>query len=212
MESVGRLDAALSRAVYELFHAAPGVGRVTDAACKALEWSGDGRLWFGLWAVAIGWNRRELGGGGCFELARRLLATGTGGMSPPLSLSLFSLFSLSFALALVLVLVLDLAAVGALKWGVKRGRPGYVRSGGRYRYVVRVDRYSFPSGHASRSMGLGVALGGSPWGLLWSLAVGASRVAGGRHYVGDVVAGWGVGAGVGWAVRCGALAWMVEGG
>ena len=69
MESVGRLDAALSRAVYELFHAAPGVGRVTDAACKALEWSGDGRLWFGLWAVAIGWNRRELGGGGCFELA-----------------------------------------------------------------------------------------------------------------------------------------------
>ena len=97
--------------------------------------------------------------------------------------------------------MLDLAVVGGLKWGVKRKRPGY---GARVdTYVVEVDRYSFPSGHASRAMGVvaGLGLGEWAWWRWWVLGVGLSRVVGGRHYVGDVVGGWAVGWAVGWVVR-----------
>jgi undecaprenyl-diphosphatase len=68
------------------------------------------------------------------------------------------------------------------------------------------DEYSFPSGHAVR---WGVIAAWSsrfvPYGTLlaWPLALwtGWSRVHLGIHYVGDVVAGYAVGALVGWLVR-----------
>ena len=60
----------------------------------------------------------------------------------------------------------------------------------------KTDPHSFPSGHAVRSLMLGViALGIAPAWLgtlliLWAPLVGIARVMIGVHYVSDVVAGW----------------------
>lgn len=82
-----------------------------------------------------------------------------------------------------------------IKRWFKRTRPGT----GILLYGRGVDGYSFPSGHAVR-MGVIVAWSSTLWGnhawLAWLLAVwvGWSRVRLGIHYVGDVLAGYGVGA------------------
>ena len=62
--------------------------------------------------------------------------------------------------------------------------------------VLEADRYSWPSGHSA----VAGAVLAHYWGsrrralaLAWALAVGASRVLLGAHYVGDVVSGLGVG-------------------
>lgn len=104
---------------------------------------------------------------------------------------------------LLRLLLVDLALVGGLKWAVKRRRPSYGRAPAGY--VVEVDRYSFPSGHASRAMAIAAGLFGDSekwaWAWAWALLVGASRVAYGRHWVGDVAGGWAVGLSLGMAVR-----------
>ncbi len=108
----------------------------------------------------------------------------------------------------VLSAVLAAAVTYAIKFAVKRPRPQRVAGF----YSQRYDAHAFPSGHATR---LGtVALWGSwlfPawsvgfWGVsLWCLF---SRAALGVHYVGDVVAGFLVGAAVSVVVM--ALAGMV---
>jgi membrane-associated phospholipid phosphatase len=66
--------------------------------------------------------------------------------------------------------------------------------------VISVDKFSFPSGHASRcsllaclafactrSLAAGDPLAAAV--ALWALCTAVSRVALGRHYVGDVVTG-----------------------
>ncbi|MEJ5309332.1 MAG: phosphatase PAP2 family protein [Anaerolineae bacterium] len=89
-----------------------------------------------------------------------------------------------------------------LKYFIQRPRP----PGEQGLFYLKIDRHSFPSGHAVRIGGLWVVLAGllTPWGvaflLLWGVSVGLSRVALGLHYAGDVLAGWLIGAGVGLAL------------
>ncbi|MGC9394083.1 MAG: phosphatase PAP2 family protein [Anaerolineae bacterium] len=86
-----------------------------------------------------------------------------------------------------------------LKFFIQRPRP----EGEQGLFYLKIDRHSFPSGHAVRTGGLCVVLAGllPLWGmlilLLWGLCVGLSRVALGLHYASDVAAGWLIGAGVG---------------
>ena len=102
----------------------------------------------------------------------------------------------TFALNLFLGLLVDLALVGVLKYIVRRPRPSY-NDAGDYLLVVDVDRYSFPSGHASRCLFVGLFWImwhlGSWWMqclvFWWSLATALSRVLLGRHYVSDIAAG-----------------------
>lgn len=78
-----------------------------------------------------------------------------------------------------------------LKALIRRSRPTSNRQG----LYMASDRHAFPSGHATRVGGLMVALGStlplpSALGLgVWALAVCASRVALGAHFVGDVSGG-----------------------
>mmetsp|Transcript_9328 Transcript_9328/g.16805 ORF Transcript_9328/g.16805 Transcript_9328/m.16805 type:complete len:226 (-) Transcript_9328:1198-1875(-) len=101
-------------------------------------------------------------------------------------------------------LITDLLWVAVLKPLVRRKRP--VHDTGKQTLSVHViDKYSFPSGHATRSMfvsGLSCLVWfkygvGSRAGCLlmlgWTLLLGCSRVVMGRHYVGDVLCGFIVG-------------------
>ncbi len=102
----------------------------------------------------------------------------------------------TFALNLFLGLLIDLAFVGLLKCIVRRPRPSY-NDAGDYLLVVDVDRYSFPSGHASRCLFVGLFWMmwhlGSWWMqclvFWWSLVTALSRVLLGRHYFSDIAAG-----------------------
>jgi len=99
---------------------------------------------------------------------------------------------------LLLALLLDLLAVGLIKGLVRRPRPVYNDSSD-FLTVAFVDSFSFPSGHSSRmSMVASLALMCTPLGisrqaglsvLTWALLVAFSRVALGRHYASDVLAG-----------------------
>jgi membrane-associated phospholipid phosphatase len=68
--------------------------------------------------------------------------------------------------------------------------------------TVRVDNYSFPSGHTTRAtlmalmfVATAVTSTAAVVALLgWAVATGVSRVTLGRHHVLDVVCGWGFGA------------------
>ena len=102
----------------------------------------------------------------------------------------------TFCLNLFLGFLTDLVLVGALKFIVRRPRPSY-NDFGDYLLVVDVDRYSFPSGHASRSVFVALLWlmchVGSWWlqcvVLWWAVATALSRVLLGRHYFLDVAAG-----------------------
>ncbi len=93
---------------------------------------------------------------------------------------------------------------------VGRGRPRKAR----WLYMPGTDANGFPSGNATR-MGVNlvwagaVLPGGAPLAALLALLVGWSRVRLGVHYVGDVLAGFALGAGVGWGWR--RLRWRVSG-
>ena len=87
----------------------------------------------------------------------------------------------------------------ALKHTVRRPRPRTLPG----LFSPGIDRFSFPSGHAARLGLLAVwALRHSPRNLapalIFGLVVGWSRVRLGIHTLGDVLAGYGVGALVGW--------------
>ncbi|RME80395.1 MAG: phosphatase PAP2 family protein [Caldilineae bacterium] len=85
----------------------------------------------------------------------------------------------------------------AIKFTLKRPRPSEVDGF----YSKSYDRHAFPSGHATR-MGTLPLMGGwlfpeFAW-LFWLISIWCilSRVALGVHYLGDVVVGWLIGAGV----------------
>ncbi len=91
--------------------------------------------------------------------------------------------------------VIGAAVVLAIKFTFKRRRP----EGEMGQIYRKTDPHSFPSGHAVRSLMLGViAVGIAPtWlGILlivWAPLVGIARVMIGVHYVSDVLAGWALG-------------------
>ena len=102
-------------------------------------------------------------------------------------------------------LVTDIVTVAVIKAFARRRRP--VSKKDDYFKSIGVDRYSFPSGHASRSVLLAIMYTQlSPlseewilqllslvllWG--WSISVCMSRLLNGRHYLLDVLAGITVG-------------------
>jgi undecaprenyl-diphosphatase len=96
------------------------------------------------------------------------------------------------ALALAGCYALTVVFTAAVKFAVRRRRPPG-EWGTMYR---RTDPHSFPSGHASRTMGMAVLLLARvevlPGAVLlgWSFLVGLSRIILGVHYVLDVLAGY----------------------
>ncbi|XP_041967801.1 phospholipid phosphatase 6 isoform X3 [Alosa sapidissima] len=96
-------------------------------------------------------------------------------------------------------LVLDLILVGIVKAVVRRRRPAHNRMD--MFATFSVDRYSFPSGHATRAAmcarfvlaHLVLAAPLRVLTLLWAVLVGFSRVLLGRHNVTDVAFGFGMG-------------------
>lgn len=104
-----------------------------------------------------------------------------------------------------------------IKHGVGRVRPEDRVAGVFYRDEGRWERRpldfvqtrergsSFPSGHASNSMAVAVAAMGlwpglRPWALLLPLIIGFSRIYLGKHFPTDVLAGWMIGAAVGYVL------------
>lgn len=102
----------------------------------------------------------------------------------------------AFFLNLLLALILDIVVVGILKAFTRRRRPAY-NVDDQYATVKMVDKFSFPSGHATRAVMIGTILClVQPVHIiirlpviLWSVSVSVSRVVLGRHHVLDVVAG-----------------------
>jgi undecaprenyl-diphosphatase len=99
----------------------------------------------------------------------------------------------------LLAVVFTAALVLVIKFTIRRQRP----EGELGQIYRKTDPHSFPSGHATRAILLGVlALGlAPPWlGILliiWGPLVGIARIAMGVHYVSDVLAGWILGAIIG---------------
>jgi undecaprenyl-diphosphatase len=114
----------------------------------------------------------------------------------------------SIAVPLAVGYVLSVLLTALVKYTVRRRRPEG-EWGALYR---KTDPHSFPSGHASRTITLSMvvlARDAVLAGILlvvWSLAVGFSRVALGVHFLLDVLAGYLLGLAVGlvlwpWIVR-----------
>ena len=112
------------------------------------------------------------------------------------------------ALFILLVLLSSGLVADIVKVIVGRARPKLLFADGFYGFTwgaLQADYWSFPSGHASNIVALGVALF-----LLWPrgallyavavLLVMASRVIIGAHYPSDVLAGAALGASVAWLV------------
>ncbi|HOT92419.1 MAG TPA: phosphatase PAP2 family protein [Anaerolineae bacterium] len=103
---------------------------------------------------------------------------------------------------IVLVTSLAWMVSTVLKPFFRRPRP----EGERGHFYLKIDRHSFPSGHAVRVGGLLAVLSGllplwSAAGFIaWGLLVCLSRVALGLHYAGDVTIGLLIGIGVGLAL------------
>jgi len=97
---------------------------------------------------------------------------------------------------LLIGLVLDIVIVAVLKAFTRRRRPAYDVDD-QVATVKMVDKFSFPSGHATRATMLALLFTFlSPLPLLlwlpffaWALSVAVSRVLLGRHHILDVVAG-----------------------
>ncbi len=108
----------------------------------------------------------------------------------------------------VAIATLATVAAGVAKRGVRRARPRQVR----WLYAPGADALSFPSGHAAR-MGANLLWagsllpGGAPLTGTMALLIGWSRVRLGVHYVGDVLAGYALGAAISWGWR--RLRWQV---
>jgi undecaprenyl-diphosphatase len=82
----------------------------------------------------------------------------------------------------------------AVKYTVRRKRPQDLRQF----YALKGDRYSFPSGHATRMAAIAVVVGQLvPWlapaSYALSIVVALCRIAVGVHYPSDVIVGWVIG-------------------
>ena len=92
------------------------------------------------------------------------------------------------------VLVFDVVVISLTKAIVRRQRPA---ENTQDMMTISVDKYSFPSGHASRAFMLATFLVVQfhiivTWKCiiwLWAVSVAVSRILLGRHHVTDVVAG-----------------------
>ncbi|MCB0212058.1 MAG: phosphatase PAP2 family protein [Anaerolineae bacterium] len=104
------------------------------------------------------------------------------------------------------LVILAILVVTGVKFAVRRTRP---RPPGEF-VTFKYDAYSFPSGHSGRMAALaassfffypvlGLVL------ILVALSVAAARVAVGVHYLGDIVAGFGVGT----LVACGGMLLLI---
>ena len=174
----GGLDAALSKGVYDAASRC-----VPRRALKFFEHAGSGLLWFPLaiflWLMPAHDTFEGIGS----DWQRGLGA--------------FLFFGM----------LLELAVVGILKVVVRRPRPAW-NNAGDFLLVASADQWSFPSGHASRAAQVLLWLVCcipscddplSRWYSVlaptigWALATTLSRVALGRHYVSDTLAGVGVG-------------------
>uniref|UniRef100_A0A8C8VMG8 Polyisoprenoid diphosphate/phosphate phosphohydrolase PLPP6 n=1 Tax=Pelusios castaneus TaxID=367368 RepID=A0A8C8VMG8_9SAUR len=99
-------------------------------------------------------------------------------------------------LNLLFALVLDIVLVAVVKGLVRRRRPTYNKMD--MFVTISVDKYSFPSGHATRAAmvcrfvlhHLVLAIPLRVLVVLWAFIVGLSRVMLGRHNVTDVVFGF----------------------
>ncbi|KNC78395.1 hypothetical protein SARC_09174 [Sphaeroforma arctica JP610] len=104
-------------------------------------------------------------------------------------------------------LVTDLAMVGSAKVAFRRRRPTYAISQKQVATVEIVDQFSFPSGHTARVVFVACLARHCSSGALsvlsddsvvvittWAALVAWSRLALGRHYITDVVAGGLIGA------------------
>ena len=193
-----KADRRVSRAIHD---AVLDRGAVPRWALEALERAGSGLIWFPGTLAALG------------------VAFGSRTSSPQ------AFWVLSNFMA---GLVLDVLIVGTVKGAFRRRRPNYTgeENGGykvrlapvqlfsvvfykadpsdpapkktKLKTIIKVDSFSFPSGHTSRSAFVAlflllVAGGGGGAGpiaaVVWALATAASRVALGRHYASDVAAG-----------------------
>jgi len=102
--------------------------------------------------------------------------------------------------------ILDVVLVGAMKAAIRRQRPPYAKK--KYKTAIKIDSWSMPSGHSSRSVFVAFfalfTLGRPAVGflaLVWSACTALSRVAMGRHYISDVLVG---------AVVAGINLWVVQ--
>lgn len=100
-----------------------------------------------------------------------------------------------YSINMFLVLMADILIVAPVKLLFKRPRP-QLNIGRIPMSVSSVDKYAFPSGHASRCVALAAYFcfmpPFNPWTHLWyiwGLLVSLSRIALGRHHVLDVGAG-----------------------
>lgn len=140
--------------------------------CKAFEWSGHGVLWL----VCIGF----------------------------MILTEKNYSSIFFYKTVFIGLIFDLIVIAFLKLSFARQRPSY-NEGDLPLSASKIDGFSFPSGHATRAFMLYVLFLNDFMGfdslanivLLWSVILGYSRIALGRHYISDVVVGALVGLGEG---------------
>jgi len=97
---------------------------------------------------------------------------------------------------LLIGLVLDIVVVAVLKAFTRRRRPAY-NVDDQHATLKMVDKFSFPSGHATRAVLVSVLLTMlwplplilRPFLFVWAVAVSVSRVLLGRHHIVDVVAG-----------------------
>jgi len=92
-----------------------------------------------------------------------------------------------------------MATAQAVKVLARRPRPGGYSPG---LYSRRMDKYSFPSGHAARVGAIAVAISAAyphltPAAWVYAFAVASARVALGAHYLGDVAFGLLLGSAVG---------------
>ncbi|KAH7644288.1 polyisoprenoid diphosphate/phosphate phosphohydrolase PLPP6 [Dermatophagoides farinae] len=112
-------------------------------------------------------------------------------------LSLITLFTFTssdndFWLDLLIGLLIDIVYIALAKASCRRRRPQYAPQADNT--WITVDKLSFPSGHASRSIYVALILSNrfSYLSIIlwpWALAVTISRVLYGRHFIGDILAG-----------------------
>ena len=106
----------------------------------------------------------------------------------------------SIFLNVLIGLIIDIVIVAVTKAFTRRRRPAY-NVDDQHATFKSVDKFSFPSGHATRAVMvvvLFIFLAPLPVFLwfpvvLWSVAVSVSRVLLGRHHILDVIAGVAIG-------------------
>lgn len=160
------MDEYVTRTVAVCAHPRTPLQRMLRLGCKILELSGHGVPWFTL----------------CGTLFAIYACTG-------------DLLLWAHSLNLLALLVVDILLVAPLKLYFKRPRPE-VNQDGIPMSVSSVDCYSFPSGHASRSVALAayfwymspLCLSAYLW-YAWAAVLSLSRILQGRHHLSDVVVG-----------------------